>query len=431
MASLDPKDFNKIIYEWNQTEAPFPDNKTIHQLFEKQVSKTPDNIAVVFGDVQLTYQELNQKANQLAHYLRKTYKIKGDDLIALCLDKSEKMLIAILAVLKSGAAYVPIDPCFPDKRIEYIYKDTLSKLIITNKIYENRFINTELFTIDDQENKSLLNKYKNSNPINGAASENLAYVIFTSGTTGKPKGVMIEHKSLVNEITFQISHFNFKNSRSLLTADYVFDMSIEHIFITLLTGSQLHIVLKESLLDIPWMESYIFKRGINFLDTTPTYISNFSKEILSKIDVVILGGEKYSKSNEFTGPAVILNSYGPTETTIISTISKIEPDSSIHIGRPIANTTVYILDKNLKPVPIGVIGELHIGGVGLARGYLNKPELTAEKFIPNPFVPNEKIYKTGDQVRYLPDGNIEFIGRTDSQVKIRGFRIELGEIEAV
>jgi surfactin family lipopeptide synthetase A len=444
LSYLSPESYKQIVYDWNNTAKEYPADKTIHQLFEEQVIKTPDNIAVVYGDNKLTYAQLNAKANQLANYLRETYQIQGDDLIVLCLERSELILIAILAVLKSGGGYVPLDPSYPADRISYVLSDTKAKVLIANEINQDKLVEIinaievsdyvnrpQLEVLDSQELDNMLADYSFNNPNLNANSNNLCYVIYTSGTTGKPKGVMLEHRNVTNEILAQLNIIEIEpTDRLLLTANYVFDASVENIFMTIYSGACLHIIDEKNLLDLSFCEAYIHANKINILNSTPSYISTYSKDILKLMKCLILGGEAYQNLGVDVD---FYNTYGPTEATIVSTVAV----NDTHIGKPIANTTVYIVDNQLKPLPIGAIGELYIGGVGLARGYLNLPELTAEKFITNPFQTmaeqeqgiNARLYKTGDLVRYLPDGNIEYIGRNDFQVKIRGFRIELGEIE--
>jgi amino acid adenylation domain-containing protein/thioester reductase-like protein len=436
---LSSDEYNKIVYFWNETGAFYPAEKTIHQLFEEQVLKTPDNIALVYEDIQLTYKELNSMSNQLAHYLRVTYKIQGDDLIALCLNRNENMLIAILGVLKSGGGYVPLDPGYPEDRISYILGDTKAKVLICNSSFNLTVGNgcTHILRIDSPEFRQILSKQRVSNPTLNISSHNLAYVIYTSGTTGKPKGVMIEHSSVINEIGFQINQIT-EVSRLLLSANYVFDASVEQIWLSLFTGSELHIVDENKILDVDFINNYVVSNEIECLNTTPTYVEMLDLKSLTSLKYIILGGEPLLRGLDTS--AIVFNTYGPTEATIIATSFKLSGNNfrSNIIGRPIDNYTCYILDKNLLPLPVGGIGELYIGGSGLARGYLNLPELSQEKFISNPFQTEEesqqningRLYKTGDLVRYMSDGTIEYIGRNDFQVKIRGFRIELGEIES-
>uniref|UniRef100_UPI00123DC5ED non-ribosomal peptide synthetase n=1 Tax=Francisella sp. SYW-9 TaxID=2610888 RepID=UPI00123DC5ED len=442
LSILTEQEKDQIVYAWNQTDRDYPKDKTIYQLFEEQVKQNPNNVALVFEDQELTYKELNERSNQLARYIRKHYKevtkqeLKPDILIPLCLERSMDMLIGILAVMKAGGAYVPMDPEYPQERFRHILEDTQAKLVITQSHLEDKlyYINRDvsLISIDSNQEQSYVYDQEDKENLNPqSSSTDLAYVIYTSGTTGVPKGVMIEHKGLVNEVTSQLSSINLNIlDKSLLTANYIFDASFECIFMSLLSSGELHILGHYELLDYKVVNNYIEEKGITVLNSTPSYINTIIQEYNgSSLTHIILGGEPYTRNIETQ--AKIYNTYGPTESSIVATIS-----NSFNIGKAINNTKLYILDPRSQPVPTGVIGELYIGGAGLARGYLNRPELTAERFIPNLFATESdiakgytRLYKTGDLVRWLADGNIEYIGRNDDQVKIRGYRIELGEID--
>ncbi len=457
---LDTNEYNKIVYQWNKTDRYFPENKTIHELFEEQAKTAPNKTALVYEDVRLTYQELNQRANQLAYYLRQTYQIKADELIALCLDRSENMIISTLAVLKAGASYVPINPNFPDQRIKYILQDTQAKVILSDAIYQTK-LSTILKGIDHVnleivDNQDLHHKLSNQPITNlklNTASNNLAYVIYTSGTTGNPKGVMIEHKSAISLVK-SVDHIRVNsNSVVLQLSDITFDAAIFEIYTVLLNGAKLYLSSNqmELVANVYSLQKFIVNNKINIILLTKSLFDQLYlllENLFSTLDYVLVGGEAlnyaliYQLSTSINKPKHLINGYGPTENTTFSctyeiTQEKIMNFSSVPIGKPLTNRSCYILDANLTPLPVGAIGELYVGGVGLARGYLNLPELTAERFITNPFQTveekrlgkNFKLYKTGDLVRWLPDGNIEYIGRNDFQVKIRGFRIELGEIE--
>jgi amino acid adenylation domain-containing protein/non-ribosomal peptide synthase protein (TIGR01720 family) len=451
---LIPSQEIKLLKEWNDTDMDYPEDKLINELFEETVEKYPNNIAVVYEEIELSYKELNEKSNQLSNYLRNNFNIKPDDIIALCLDKSELMIITILAVWKSGAAYVPMDPNFPDKRIEYILNDTQSKIIIANEIYFEKIKNLNIpdlkvILIDNNELRNDLNRFRKNNFKNEAKSNNLAYVLFTSGTTGLPKGVMIEIKNILL-LKFTLNLIIFSNNcvdqTFLQISNYVFDISIQDFILSLLNGIKLVLISNLKLKKSNDLFNFIIKHKITYVQATPSILNTLSLFEFPDLNYLLFIGEKINKEhiksfvNNTKKSCKILNTYGPTETTIVSSVSKdFKKLMSDSIGNPIANYKCYVLNKELKPVPIGAIGELHIGGAGLARGYLNKPELTKEKFIPNPFQTDEekkkgknsRIYKTGDLVRWLPDGNLDYIGRNDFQVKIRGFRIELEEIESV
>ncbi|MEN9946673.1 MAG: hypothetical protein RLZZ293_1059, partial [Pseudomonadota bacterium] len=450
---LNEIDYQQIIHDWNNTIQDYPANKTIQQLFEEQVAKTPDNIALVFENIRLTYAQLNARANQLANYLRERYQIQGDDLIALCLDRSELMLIAVLGVLKAGGAYVPLDHSYPDERISYILADTKAKVLISNQINQDKLLKIidnltydlrpELALIDVLELAKKLLSYPTQNLDLNITSNNLAYVIYTSGTTGTPKGVMIEHSGAAIIILdmIKINDFN-QNTHYLFKTNYIFDVSFSDIFTVLISGGSLYIT--KNSFDLEEIEYLIDTYKINSAHFVPSQLDIFlddNADIVKQITHINVSGEGFNKRLlERTNQVKVVNYYGPTETGEVTyeILVNFDPDnSSCTIGKPIANSTTYILDHQLQPLPIGVIGELYIGGAGLARGYMNLAELTAERFIANPFQTKEeqkqginaRLYKTGDLVRYLADGNIEYIGRNDFQVKIRGFRIELSEIE--
>lgn len=459
---LSAEEYQQIVYDWNNTQKDYPGHKTIHELFEEQVKKTPNNIAVVYKNINLTYNQLNVKANRLAHYLKETYQINGDDLVALCLDRNECMVIAILAVLKSGGAYVPIDPTYPINRIRYIINDIKTNILLTNKIYESKLnsivgaqfndnlsknkaqckIHLEL--IDNDVISSNLANYPDTNPAIAITSANLAYVIYTSGTTGEPKGVMVEHKSVVNLVhQFIDIHGLNRYNKVAIYSNYVFDAFVYETIPALISGNTIYLIDDKTRLSLHNLEEFIIEFKIEIMFIPPVLVKDLLENLYTKehnLAVIYTGGEKlpfldYTLISNLT----LINEYGPTEATVCATLNHYKPnDSNTNIGRPIANNKIYILDNNLMPLPIGAIGELYIGGIGVARGYLNNRGLTIERFISNQFQTNKErllgennyLYKTGDLVRILADGNLEYIGRNDSQVKINGFRIELGEIES-
>jgi len=401
---------------------------TTQSLFEEQVKKTPNKTALIYENKALTYQELNTKANQLAHYLKRTYTIEPDTLIALCLERSEVMIIAILAVLKAGGAYVPIDPKYPQERIDYILQDTQSPLVLTDEWYHNV-----------QEN---LDKEKTINPVTKTNESHLAYVIYTSGTTGKPKGVMIEHKGLLNHFKYlpPVLYDFEQNDKMASFMAYVFDASMHDYALTLLRGGELHLLSKTVRLDVMEMSRYVLEHKINYIHIPPALLATFPKENHTSLQGIIYGGEPCDESTleYWSKQCKLYNCYGPTEATICTTYKEMKDGKETkNIGKPIPNVHCYVLDANLVQLPGGTVGELYIGGVALARGYLNRSELTADKFIPNPFQTeaekqasiNSRLYKTGDLVQQMPNGDLEYEGRVDFQVKVRGFRIELGEIE--
>ena len=433
----------QLLFEWNNTQADYPLDKCIHQLFEEQVERTPDHIAVVFEDQQLNYRELNARANQLAHYLQKL-GVGPDVLVGICVERSLEMIVGILGILKAGGGYLPIDPEYPTERLLYILQDAQVRVLLTQKhlIAGLPKHQSELVCLDTDW--SFITQAQELNPCCEVQPENLAYAIYTSGSTGEPKGVMIQHSSVVNLAhglhQAIYAHHQISPLRVSINGSLAFDTSVKQI-IQLIYGHSLNIVPEKVRFDGHAMLSYLRQQKIDVLDCTPSQLRLLISVGLLDSDnhpqSVLVGGEAIDESMWATLAKAqninFYNVYGPTECTVDTTICLITANLKPVIGRPIANVQTYILDEYLQPVPVGVPGELHIGGAGLARGYLNCPELTNEKFISHPFhqTTESRLYKTGDLARYLPDGNIEYLGRIDNQVKIRGFRIELGEIEAV
>ena len=451
---LTPTEYDQIVCEWNQTEIPFSQPKILHKWFEKQAETRPDNIAVVYKARQLTYYKLNEQANKTARAIQRHYPAGNttDQLIGMYLDRSPEMITGILGILKCGGAYVPIDPSEARDRLEYKLTDAACKVIITDKqnkaalqdILDSKQRSAKPIVLCLNEDSAAISKLDGSNLDTGAQATDLAYVIYTSGSTGMPKGVMIEHRSIVNTIADRIAAYNFTDhERVILFAKYVFDASVEQIFITLCSGSSLFLTDEQTLLSKEDLENYLRHQAITHLDVTPSFLALIDTDTDYSLRRIVVGGEECPlallQKWQFTVP--VYNNYGPTESAVNATSICYDRHSAVYkvsIGKPIANTFCYIVDSCQRPVPLGAAGELCIGGAGLARGYWNNPQLTAEKFVPNPFVAFQpgsdeqaRMYKTGDLCRFLPDGAIEFFGRTDFQVKIRGFRIELGEIENI
>ncbi|NER48988.1 MAG: amino acid adenylation domain-containing protein [Symploca sp. SIO1A3] len=409
----------------------------IHNLFEEQVKKRPQATAVIFQSQELTYSELNRRSNQVAHYLQNK-GVKPDDIIGIFLDRSLEMLVGILGILKSGAAYLPMDTILPKERLVFMLEDTQVLLILTNrellKYLPNSnydrdiiFLNEWNTFVDESE----------ENPISDVTSENLAYIIYTSGSTGRPKGVMIQHCGVDNMVQAQVKFFNVRpESRILQFYSFAFDASVFETFMALLTGATLIIETRDILMQGPPLADLLREKKITSIQFPPSVLELLPSKNLPDLEIVMVGGEVYPPDlvNRWSVGHRLFNVYGPTESTVWTAVyERIDERPKLPIGKPIPNMQIYILDENLQKVPVSEPGEICIGGVGLARGYLNRPKLTEEKFIANPFSeePGTRLYKTGDLGRYLPDGNIEFLGRMDHQVKIRGFRIELGEIEWV
>ena len=436
---------DQLLVEWNDTEREYPIDKCIHQLFEEQVERTPDAVAVVFEKEQLTYVQLNQRANQLAHHLQ-TLGVRPEVLVGICVERSLEMVVGLLGILKAGGAYVPLDPNYPPERLSYMLADSGVEVLLTQQeLLESLPLHTSrVVCLDTYWGR--IEQHSQENLEVRVCADNLAYVIYTSGSTGKPKGVSIIHQGVVRLVK-EANYASLTCQEVFLQlAPISFDASTFEIWGSLLNGAKLVVMYAHT----PTLEEIagaIEKYEVTILWLTAALFNLMVEQQLEKLKSVrqlFAGGDALSpphveKVIKFLPECQLINGYGPTENTTFTCCHLIKQSringTSVPIGRPISNTQIYILDSNLQPVPIGVPGELYIGGDGLARGYLNRPELTQEKFIPNPFSDSqsepERLYKTGDLARYLPDGNIEFLGRIDYQVKIRGFRIELGEIESV
>ncbi len=435
----------QLLVEFNQTQKNYLQDRCIHHLFEEQVKRTPDNIAVAFEDQHLTYRELNNRANQLAHYLQRL-GVKPDNLVGICVERSLDAIVGILGILKAGGAYLPLDPTLPTKRLAFMLQDAQPTVLLTQQHLKNSEIHHQHTVYLDTDWQNLARESE-VNPQSEVNSTHLIYVIFTSGSTGYPKGVAVEHKQLVNYVHSIQEILNLPAGASFATVSTLAaDLGNTVIFSSLCYGGCLHIITQERASDPQVLGDYFRRHSIDCLKIVPSHISALlnsarPEQILPR-QCLILGGEASSwnliaQIQQYAPECKIINHYGPTETTVGALTHTLKPGESdrvsktVPIGRPIANTQNYLLDATLQPVPLGVPGELYIGGAGLTRGYLNRPELTNEKFIANPFQPGQRLYKTGDLARYLPDGTIEFLGRIDDQVKIRGFRIELAEISLV
>jgi amino acid adenylation domain-containing protein len=441
---------HRILVEWNDTSKQYPADKCVHEMIEAQAEKTPEAIAVAQETRQLNYAELNGRANQLARLLRE--KGVGQDVpVAICLKRSLELPVALLSVLKAGGACVPLDPDYPKDRLAYILQDSGAPVLITQPGLHSGLGDVQAEVLYLEADWEILSGQSRENLPLVTRPENLAYIIYTSGSTGKPRGVLLMHRGLVNHGVASIDLYGIERSdRMLQFSSISFDIAVEEIFPTWFAGATLVLRSDEMSLAATDFLGWIKQQKITALDLPTAYwhelvheLAESHEELPERLRLVIVGGEKASASAYASwlkagGRRVRwVNTYGPTEASVI--VSAYEPDPSqpfpdnLPIGRPIANVRLYVLDSELKPVAVGEPGELHIGGPGVARGYLNHPELTQAKFIPDPFSQeaDARLYKTGDMVRYLPDGNIEFQGRIDFQVKIRGFRIEPGEIEAV
>ena len=426
----------QMLVEWNQTGATYPKDRCLHELIEEQVERTPDATAVVFEDMQLTYRQLNQRANQLARHLQEL-GVGPDTLVGICMERSLEMVVGLLGILKAGGAYVPLDPAYPKERLAFMLDDARPLALVTQRKLQE--------VLPSHQSKVV---YLDAGDETGAGIEQefeaklkvrpngLAYVLYTSGSTGQPKGVAIEHRSAVAFVTWARRVFTDEEFAGVLFSTSIcFDLSVFELFATLGNGGK--VILAKNALALPTLSA---ANEVRMINTVPSAMAELVRVggLPRSLITVNLAGEPLAQSlvdrlYEQSSIRRVFDLYGPTETTTYSTFTLRERGGKATIGRPISNTNIYILDRHLQPTPIGVPGELHIGGIGLARGYHNRPELTAEKFIPNPFgsEPGARLYKTGDLARYLPDGTIEYLGRLDHQVKLRGFRIELGEIESL
>jgi amino acid adenylation domain-containing protein len=441
---------HQLLVEWNDTAADYPKDCCIHELFEAQVERTPEAIAVQFEGKQLTYRELNGLANKLAHQLQ-SLGIGPEKLVGICIERSIEMVVGLLGILKAGGTYVPLDPAYPKQRLAFMMEDSqVSVLLTSERIVEglkimdsnsrSSILDPRLQVVFVDRRWPLIAQQSDKNPLSQVYSTDLAYVIYTSGSTGQPKGVQIEHRSVINCLHSVRQRVELIERDVFLALTTIsFDIAALELFLPLTTGAKLVLASRDEALDGRRLLGRLTECGATAMQATPSAWKllvdagwNGSKGFQS-----LCGGEVLSRQladQLLQGGATLWNLYGPTETTIWSTITEVQPgEDSVPIGRPIANTQIYILDSQLQPVPVGGHGELYIAGDGLARGYLNGQELTGERFIRNPFSddPNARLYKTGDRAHYRPDGDIEFLGRPDNQVKIRGYRIELGEIEAI
>ncbi len=435
---------HQLLVEWNDTARAYPQDVCIHQFIEAQVERTPEAPAVLFEQQQLTYRELNRRANQLAHHLRKL-GVSPNVPVGICMERSLEMMVALLAILKAGGAYVPLEPSYPSERLAFMLSDSSMQVLLSQQHLLPRLPKHELPTICLDVGRKEIDKEPVENPSGGASPENLAYIMYTSGSTGQPKGVLMPHRAVCNHLCWYQEQFHLTAAdRYLQKTALSFDPSVTECFSPLLVGAPVVLAQPEGQRDSAYLVQTIREQHITIMQLVPTLLQMLLLESdlgkCTSLRYVTCGAEVLPRADQQRFQAVLpidlYNIYGPTETCIDATLwlcQRGDPAANVPIGRPIANLQTYILDPYLQPVPQGVPGELYIGGAGLAHGYLNQPDLTAERFIANPFSndPAARLYKTGDVVRYRPDGAIEFVGRRDDQVKIRGFRIEIGEIETV
>lgn len=443
LSLLSPEDWQKLT-EWNNTQLEYDQQKCIHQLIEDQVERSPAAPAILFENQRLTYQELNQQANQLAHYLQ-NLSVGPETLVGICMERSPKMVVALLAILKAGGAYVPLDPKYPSDRLASISEDAQFPVLITQEHLLNVLPEHQAKVVCVDSVQTILAQQPVNNPTSTTAPSNLAYVLYTSGSTGRPKGVALEHRNTVAFIAWAQHYFTRQQLQGVLASTSVcFDLSVFELFVTLSCGGK--VILAQDALQLPNLSA---ASEVTLINTVPSAIATLLRMngIPESVNTINLAGEPLQnalvqKLYQLGHVKQVYNLYGPTEDTTYSTAALVPKDADgiPLIGYPISNSQVYLLEEParrqsdpLRPVPIGTPGEVYLGGAGVARGYLNQPELTAEKFLPNPFsdAPGARLYKTGDLAVYQPDGSLKYLGRIDHQVKIRGFRIELGEIEAV
>ncbi|TMJ54236.1 MAG: amino acid adenylation domain-containing protein [Alphaproteobacteria bacterium] len=435
---------DQLHHKWNNTRADFP-QVCAHELFEQQVARDPAAVALEFGAQQFSYQQLNERANRMAHHLRRS-GVGPDVLVGVCFDRSPQMVVALLAVWKAGGAYVPLDPTYPLERLSFMVGDADTAILLTEEKHRRLFASTtsKVIYLDSDWPMLVREPHDNLAPI--ASPSNLAYVMYTSGSTGTPKGAMILHRGLVNYLWWAIKAYALGPRLSVpVHSSISFDLTVTSLYAPLLAGGSVEL-LPEDIAAQNLLAALRRSGDRGLIKITPAHLELLGHQI-SKGEAAgmsrtfVIGGENLLAESlhlwrEAAPETRLINEYGPTETVVGCCVYEVQPGDphtgSVPIGRPIANTQLYVLDASLEPVPPGVIGELYIGGAGVARGYLNRPELTAERFLADPFsgVPGSHIYKTGDLARYRTDGTLEYLGRADDQVKIRGYRVELGEIEA-
>jgi amino acid adenylation domain-containing protein len=433
---LSDEDRRQLLVEWNDTARDYGQKSCIHELFEEQVARTPEQVAVVVQEEKVCYRELNERANQLAHHLR-SLGVGPEARVGILLERSVEIVVALLGVLKAGGAYVPLDPEYPAERLRFMMEDAEISVLLTTERLSSLLPTHDAQAISLDRDRAQLSAAQVSNPDTALVAENLAYVIYTSGSTGMPKGVAITHRSAATMLHWAQETFSAEQLRGVLASTSIcFDLSVFEIFVPLCVGGK--VILARNALELPQLAA---KDEISLINTVPSAIAELIRSggVPETVQTVNLAGEALkaelvNQIYEQSRATQVWNLYGPSEDTTYSTYALIGKDNNgrVPIGRPVACSQVYLLDQQLEPVPVGITAELYLGGEGLARGYLRRPELTAEKFIPDPFGrrAGARLYRTGDLARYLPDGNIEYLGRVDHQVKIRGYRIELGEVEA-
>jgi amino acid adenylation domain-containing protein len=434
----------RMLVQWNRTEREYEPGRCVHELFEEQVERTPDAVAVTCEGHSLSYRQLNSRANQLARYLGE-HGVAPDQPVGICAERSLEMVIGLLGILKSGGAYVPVDPGYPAERVRYMLEDAAPRVVLIQEHLRNRLpqSSAQVIALDTQSSEIVRHRTDNRSARElGLTDHHLAYVIYTSGSTGRPKGAMNEHRGVVNRLRWMQDQYGLgAQDRVLQKTPFSFDISVWEFFWTLMSGASLVMARPQGHKDASYLRQLIDRSGVTTLHFVPAMLQSFLDEIrvgqCPSLRHVVCAGEELAaplqrRCFELLPQVRLSNLYGPTEAAVDVTAwdcRRGDQQARVPIGRPISNIQVYVLDAHRQPVPVGVAGELYIGGIGVSRGYLRRPGLTAERFVSSPFDRGRRLYRTGDRARYLADGNLEFLGRIDQQVKIRGFRIEPGEIE--
>jgi amino acid adenylation domain-containing protein len=444
LSMLSEAERRQQLVEWNETACEYPRGRCAHELFEEQAARTPDAEAVVCGGEQLTYAELNARANQLARYLRGA-GVAAESPVGVLLERSVNLVVALLGIMKAGGAYVPLDPQYPQERINFILEDTCARVLLTQPGLAERVAGTNAKVLCLDREREVIAREGAGNPAAVARPENLVYVLYTSGSTGRPKGVMISHAGLVNYLSWAKQAYLGTGQGAPVHSSIGFDLTVTSLYLPLLSGQSVVMLPEEY--GVEGLRDALRNRGdFSLVKITPSHLELLSHgasgaEAATWTSALVIGGDALFAENlsfwrEHAPNVRLINEYGPTETVVGCAVYEVTPDAAptgaIPIGRPVANTELYLLDAHFRLLPTGAVGELYIGGDGVARGYLNRPDLTAERFIPHPFAhqPGARLYRTGDLARRLPDGQLEFLGRRDNQVKVRGHRIELNEVEA-
>jgi len=433
LSLLPARERHQLLVEWNATSAAYPHDKCLHELFAEQAARTPEAVAVVYEDRELSYGELDKRSNQLAHHLR-SRGVGPETIVGILVERSPEMVVGLLGILKAGGAYLPLDPSYPGDRLAYMFDDAGARVLVTQEHLQRLLPSAGGEVVRLDADWSEIGRHPSDALSGGTVPGNLAYVLYTSGSTGKPEGVMVRHQALINLLTSMRREISFEGGKTVLAAtELSSDIAALELYGPLFAGGCVAVADQATARDGHRLAAYMQRTGAGIIQATPSTWRLLLESGWRGEDVEVLSGGEALPADLLTGltarSQAVWNHYGPTETTVWSTACRLQPGQAVTIGRPTGNTRVYVLDDRLEPVPVGVGGELYVGGVGLARGYLGRAGLTAERFVPSPFGDGERLYRTGDVVRWRADGTLEYLGRADHQVKVRGYRIELGEIE--